>query len=98
MVHSGDVLDIWLIWKSCMPAAFGQMLADKGPVVASIAQDAWTKNPGYLESSPPELVALYGLNCHANVRLWRRLKAEDSLKSVRHSDSTIESRLATMCG
>ena len=37
-----------------------QMLADKDPVIAPIDQVAWAKNLGYLESSPPELVALYG--------------------------------------
>jgi hypothetical protein len=63
-----------------------QMLADKDPVIAPIDQDAWAKNLGYLESSPPELVALYGLNRHANVRLLRRLKAEDLRKSARHPE------------
>jgi hypothetical protein len=59
-----------------------QMVADKDPVIASIDQDAWAKNLGYLESSPPELVALYGLNRHANVGLLRRLKAEDLQKAA----------------
>jgi DinB superfamily len=44
-----------------------QMLADKDPVIAPINQDDWAKNLGYLESSRPELVALYGLNRHARV-------------------------------
>jgi len=63
-----------------------QMLADKDPVIAPIDQDAWAKNLGYLESSSPELVALYGLNRHANVGLLRRLKAEDLQKSARHPE------------
>ena len=63
-----------------------QMLADKDPVIAPIDQDAWAKNLGYLESSPPELVALYGLNRHAALRLLRRLKAEDLQKSARHPE------------
>ena len=63
-----------------------QMLADKDPVIAPIDQDAWAKSLGYLESSPPELVALYGLNRHANVGLLRRLKAEDLQKSARHPE------------
>ncbi len=54
-----------------------QMLADHDPVIAPIDQDDWAKNLGYLESPIPELVALYGLNRHANVRLLRRLKAVD---------------------
>jgi hypothetical protein len=63
-----------------------QMLADKDPVIAPIDQDAWAKNLGYLASSPPELVALYGLNRHANVGLLRRLKAEDLQRSARHPE------------
>ncbi|MBZ5573833.1 MAG: DinB family protein [Acidobacteriia bacterium] len=63
-----------------------QMLADKDPVIAPIDQDAWTKNLGYLESSPPELVALYGLNRHANMQLLRRLKEADLQKSARHPE------------
>jgi uncharacterized damage-inducible protein DinB len=63
-----------------------QMLGDKDPVIAPIDQDAWARNLGYLESSSPELVALYGLNRHANVRLLRRLKAEDLKKSARHPE------------
>jgi len=63
-----------------------QMLADKGLVIAPIDQDARAKNLGYLESSPPELVALYGLNRHANVRLLRGLKPEDLEKSARHPE------------
>jgi hypothetical protein len=63
-----------------------QMLADKDPVIAPIDQDAWAKNLGYLESSPPELVALYGLNRHANVGLLLRLKPEDLQKSARHPE------------
>ena len=63
-----------------------QMLADKDPVIAPIDQDAWAKNLGYLESSPPELIALYGLNRHANVGLLRRLNAEGLQKSARHPE------------
>jgi hypothetical protein len=63
-----------------------QMLADKDPVIAPINQDDWARNLGYLESSPPELVALYGLNRHANVGLLRRLKVEDLQKSARHPE------------
>src|SRR5438552_3642734 len=39
-----------------------QMLADKKPVIASIDQNAWAENLGYLDTAAPELVALYGLN------------------------------------
>jgi hypothetical protein len=63
-----------------------QMLADKDPVIAPIDQAAWAKNLGYLESSPPEFVALYGLNRHATLQLLRRLKVEDLNKSARHPE------------
>ena len=63
-----------------------QVLADKDPVIAPIDQDYWAKNLVYLESSPTELVALYGLNRHASVRLLRRMKAEDLQKSARHPE------------
>jgi hypothetical protein len=63
-----------------------QMLADKDPVLAPIDQDAWAKNLGYMESSPPELVALYGLNRYATVQLLRRLKESDLKNSARHPE------------
>jgi hypothetical protein len=63
-----------------------QMLADKKPVIAPIDQDDWARNLGYMESSPPELVALYGLNRHHNLRLLRRLKPADLEKSAFHPE------------
>jgi len=63
-----------------------QMLADEKPVIAPMDQDAWAKNLGYLDASAPELVALYGLNRHHNLRLLRRLKGEDLEKSAFHPE------------
>ena len=63
-----------------------QMLADKKPVIAPMDQDDWARNLGYMERAPAELVALYGLNRHANVQLVRRLKAEDLAKSAYHPE------------
>ena len=63
-----------------------QMLADKNPVIAPIDQDAWAKNLGYLQSSVPELVALYGLNRHATLQLLRRIQVSDLEKSARHPE------------
>lgn len=63
-----------------------QMLADKDPVIAPIDQDAWAKHLGYLESSVPELVALYGLNRHATLQLLRRMKQQDLEKSAYHPE------------
>lgn len=63
-----------------------QMLADKKPVIAPIDQDDWARNLGYTESTPAELVALYGLNRHANLQLLRRLKPGDLEKSAHHPE------------
>ena len=63
-----------------------QMLADKDPVIAPIDQDAWARHLGYLESAPAELVALYGLNRHANLQLLRRLKPGDLEKTAHHPE------------
>ena len=65
---------------------FRQMLADKKPVIAPIDQDDWARNLGYMERPPAELVALYGLNRHANVQLLRRLKPGDLNKSAYHPE------------
>jgi uncharacterized damage-inducible protein DinB len=59
-----------------------QMLADKKPTIAPMNQDDWTQNLGNLQTPPAELVALYGLNRHANLRLLQRLKPGDLEKSA----------------
>jgi hypothetical protein len=61
-----------------------QMLADEKPVIAPMDQDAWAKSLGYMETPAPELVALYGLNRHHNLRLLRRLKPVDLERSAFH--------------
>lgn len=63
-----------------------QMLADKKPVIAPIDQDDWARKLGYMDSAVPELVALYGLNRHYNLRLLRRLKPDDLQKSAFHPE------------
>ena len=63
-----------------------QMLADDKPVIAPMNQEAWAKKLGYMETPAPELVALYGLNRHHNLRLLRRLKLEDLGKSAFHPE------------
>jgi len=75
-----------------------QMLADAKPVIAPIDQDAWARNLGYLESSPAELVALYGLNRHANLQLLRRLKAADLKRSAYHPELKADVTVADMVG
>ncbi len=75
---------------------FRQMLADKEPVIAPIDQDAWARNLGYMESSPPELVALYGLNRHANLRLLRRIRPDDLNKSAFHPERKAQVTVAQL--
>ena len=87
--------DKWCIWEilghlADMEILYAhrtrQMLADKKPVIAPIDQDDWARNLGYTETPVAELVALYGLNRHHNLRLLRRLKAADLEKSAYHPE------------
>ena len=73
-----------------------QMLADKKPVIAPMDGDDWARNLGYTETPPAELVALYGLNRHANLRLLRRLKPADLGKSAFHPELQREVTVAEM--
>jgi DinB superfamily len=63
-----------------------QMVADKKPIIAPIDQEDWTRELGYLEASPAELLAQYGLNRHHNLRLLRRLKPADLKRSAWHPE------------
>lgn len=73
-----------------------QMLADRKPVIAPIDQDDWARNLGYVEAVPAELVALYGLNRHHNLRLLRRLKPGDLEKSAFHPEDQKHVTVAEM--
>jgi uncharacterized damage-inducible protein DinB len=64
-----------------------QMLADKQPVIAPMHQNDWVHKLGCLETPPAELVALYGLNRHSNLRLLQRLKPADLGKSAYHPET-----------
>jgi hypothetical protein len=63
-----------------------QMLADSKPAIAAMDQDLWARNLGYMEVPAPELIALYGLNRHHNLRLLRRAKLVDLAKSAYHPE------------
>jgi hypothetical protein len=63
-----------------------QILADKKPVIAPMDQNDWARNLGYTETLAPEMIALYGLNRHANLRLLRRMKPGDLEKSAYHPE------------
>lgn len=78
----GHLADIEIVYSYRLR----QMLADKDPVLAPMDQDAWVRHLGYLESSPAELIALYGLNRHATLQLLRRLKPEELRKSAFHPE------------
>jgi hypothetical protein len=76
----GHLADSEIVYAYCVR----QMLADDKPQIAPIDQNAWAKNLGYQEASSPELIALYGLNRHANLQLLRRLRPGDLEKSAYH--------------
>jgi hypothetical protein len=73
-----------------------QMLADDKPVIAPMDQNAWAKNLGYMDTPAAELVALYGLNRHHNLRLLRRLRPEDLGRSAFHPESKRDVTVATL--
>jgi len=79
-----------------------QMLADQNPIIAPMDQNAWARNLGYMDMAAPELVAVYGLNRHHNLRLLRRLKAADLEKSAFHperkQDVTVARLVEMMAG
>ncbi len=64
-----------------------QMLADKKPVIAPMDQNDWAQNLGCMDTLPAEMIALYGLNRHANLRLLQRLKPGDLEKSAFHPET-----------
>jgi DinB superfamily len=78
----GHLADIEIVYAH----RFRQMLADKKPVIAPMDQDAWARNLGYMDTPAPELVALYGLNRHHNLRLLRRLGPTEMEKSAYHPE------------
>jgi uncharacterized damage-inducible protein DinB len=88
----GHLADIEVVYAYRMR----QMLADKKPAIAPMDGDDWARNLGYTETPPAELVALYGLNRHANLRLLRRLKPADLAKSAFHPELQREVTVAEM--
>jgi len=90
----GHLADVEIIYAHRLR----QMLADKEPVIAPIDQDAWARNLGYLETPAPELVALYGLNRHHNVRLLKRLKPEDLARTAFHPEIQRNVTVADLVG
>jgi hypothetical protein len=94
----GHLADIEIVYAYRMR----QMLADKKPVIAPMDQDDWARHLGYTEMPAPELVALYGLNRHNNLRLLQRLKPGDLEKSAYHPelkrDVTVAEYLEKMAG
>jgi hypothetical protein len=63
-----------------------QILAEEKPVIAPMDQNAWARNLGYMETPPAEMIALFGINCHHNLRVLRRTKPEDLSKSAYHPE------------
>jgi hypothetical protein len=88
----GHLADIEVVYAYRMR----QMLADKKPAIAPMDGDDWARNLGYTETPSAELIALYGLNRHANLRLLRRLKPADLAKSAFHPELQREVTVAEM--
>lgn len=63
-----------------------QMLADDKPVIAPMDQNAWARSLGYMDTPVPELVALFGVNRHHNLRLIRGVQAVDLIKAAYHPE------------
>jgi hypothetical protein len=88
----GHLADIEIVYGYRMR----QMIADEKPVIAPMDQDQWAKNLGYMEASPAELLAQFGVNRHHNLRLLRRLKPDDLNKSAWHPERNENVDLADM--
>jgi hypothetical protein len=73
-----------------------QILADENPVIAPIDQNAWAANLGYMETPAPEMIALFGVNRHHNLRILRRVKAQDLNKSAYHPELKRDVHLSEM--
>jgi hypothetical protein len=79
----GHLADIEIVYA----CRLRQMLADTKPVIAPMDQNEWARRLGHMDTPPAELVALYGLNRHANLRLLQRLKPGDLEKSAFHPET-----------
>ena len=73
-----------------------QMLADKKPVIAPVDQNDWASNLGYMSNLAPEMIALYGVNRHANSRLLRRMNVGGLGKSAYHPELQKDVTVADM--
>jgi hypothetical protein len=71
-----------------------QILAAPNSPIVPMDQEAWARNLGYLETSPAEMIALYGVNRHANLQILRRLEVADLGKSAFHPQLNREWKLA----
>ncbi len=63
-----------------------QMIAQPGSTLAPMDQNAWAARLGYMEATPAELIAQFGVNRLHNVRLLRRLTLDDLEKSAYHPE------------
>jgi len=73
-----------------------QMLADTKPVIAPMDQNAWARHLGYGEAPAPEMIALFGVNRHHNLRLLRRVKLGDFGRSAYHPELKQDVTVAEM--
>jgi DinB superfamily len=79
-----------------------QMLADTKPVIAPMDQNAWARCLGYMDTPVPEMIALFGVNRHHNLRLLRAVTVEDLKKGAHHPelkrDMTLEEMVLKLDG
>jgi hypothetical protein len=71
-----------------------QMLAEEKSAIAPMDQNAWAANLGYMETPAPEMIALFGVNRHHNLRILRRVKSSDLNKSAYHPELKREVHLS----
>jgi hypothetical protein len=79
-----------------------QMLADTKPVIAPMEVNAWARSLGYMDTPVPEMIALFGVNRHHNLRLLRAMRVEDLKKGAHHPelnrDVTLEEMVLKLDG
>ena len=63
-----------------------QIVAEEKPVIMPMDQNAWVRSLSYMEAPVPELVALFGVNRHHNLRLLKNVKPADFAKGAYHPE------------
>jgi hypothetical protein len=75
-----------------------KILAESAPEITGFPQDDWAKNLHYDQNVVPELVALYGLNRHANLKLLRRATPAELARTATNTTANRTISLAEVIG